>query len=409
MSGFVAELYRKGIVKSGNFRLKSGMTSPFYVDCKKIVQFPLLLNRIADAIIAATDLAGIDWVCGVPDGAVPFASVVSCKTGIPLLLARKQAKSHGLMDQVPNGPEPGDGVLVIEDVVTTGGSLESFCATLERHALVVKRKLCIVNRGLRGPSAIIPLPFLNGTPHPGNPLLPKLGNRVIWAADCGSMDEMLVKMTLYGPRIAIIKTHMDTFADFSPEKLDLFLRLKDKYGLLVWEDRKFADIGTVMSRQIKNSPFKYERWVDLFSLHAITGRESVECVFKENPSFRWILIGQLSSKGNLIDTAYTESVKNIYRAHEEVVGMVCQDYLGQDFVHIVPGVSGDNSGDMMGQSYSRPQDKVFADFLVAGRSIDKVLGQHGGCPAAPGGNITARLYEDGIKGEDKLEALNDTG
>ena len=374
MSHLVTELYRHGIIKHGNFKLKSGMTSPFYVDCKSIVQIPSLANRIVDELSKRIDAQGLNWVCGVPDGAVPFAAILSSKTNVPLLSVRKTMKQYGMADQVPSSAKSGDKVILIEDVVTTGGSIESFCSLLENYGLEVVMKICIVNRNPDSKiPAIVPLEFVNGTPCPSNPLLKRLNRRIIWAADCASMDEMLEKLDTYGPHIGILKTHMDTFADFNEDKLVRFIALKKKYDLLVWEDRKFADIGMVMDRQINNSVLKYDKWVDVFSLHAITGRESLETVFNRNPDFKWIIVGQLSSQDNLIDENYTRSAKVIYQSYENVIGMVCQEYLGPEVIHIVPGISNTRKEDKMGQSYSQQEDKQFADFLVCGRSIDSCL------------------------------------
>ena len=51
--------------------------------------------------------------------------------------------------------------------------------------------------------------------------------------------------------------------------------------------------------------------------------------------------------------------------------MVCQEYLGPEYIHIVPGISKHVEGDNMGQKYSTVVDKAFADFFVVGRSISK--------------------------------------
>ena len=374
MSHLITELYRHGIIKHGNFKLKSGMTSPFYVDCKSIVQIPSLTNRIIDELSKRINVQDLDWICGVPDGAVPFAAILSSKINVPLLFVRKTMKQYGITDQVPSSAKSGDKVILIEDVVTTGGSIEVFSNLLENYGLEVVNKICIVNRNPDSKiPAIVPLEFVNGNPCPTNPFLKRLNKRIIWAADCASMEEMLDKLDTYGPHIGILKTHMDTFSDFNEHKLVRFIALKKKYDLLVWEDRKFADIGMIMDKQINNSVLRYDKWVDVFSLHAITGRESLETVFNRNPDFKWIIIGQLSCPDNLIDKIYTQSAKSIYDSYENVIGMVCQDYLGPEVIHIIPGISNTRKEDKMGQSYSKLEEKQFADFLVCGRSIDSSL------------------------------------
>ena len=87
--------------------------------------------------------------------------------------------------------------------------------------------------------------------------------------------------------------------------------------------------------------------------------------------FKWILVGQLSSSENLITQEYTERCKEIYKQSVNIVGMVCQEYLGPEYIHIVPGISKHVESDDQGQKYSTVVDKAFADFYVVGRSISK--------------------------------------
>ena len=128
-----------------------------------------------------------------------------------------------------------------------------------------------------------------------------------------------------------------------------------------------------MIKQIKHSMYHYLDWVDMFSIHCISGFESVNAVVNEFPKLKWILIGQLSSSGNLIDSNYTNKCKTIYETHDNIVGIVCQEYLGPEFIHIVPGISKHVDSDSQGQKYSQMHDKDFADFFVVGRSISKFL------------------------------------
>ena len=126
-----------------------------------------------------------------------------------------------------------------------------------------------------------------------------------------------------------------------------------------------------MDKQIKNSTYCYEDWVDVFTIHCITGDQSVNYVINENPRFKWIIVGQLSSTNNLITTEYTDKCKEIYKNNTNVIGMVCQEYLGPEYIHIVPGISKNDDNDDKGQKYNTIEKKKFADFYVVGRSISK--------------------------------------
>ena len=119
---------------------------------------------------------------------------------------------------------------------------------------------------------------------------------IIWAADLPSMKQLFEQLDIYGPKISVLKLHIDTFNDFSQENLLKLVDYKKRYNLILWEDRKFADIGNIMIKQIKNSIYYYLEWVDIFSIHCITGYESLNATMNEFPKLKWIIIGQLSSK-----------------------------------------------------------------------------------------------------------------
>mgnify|MGYP001382939079 CR=1 FL=1 len=367
MDKIICEFYRKKIILHGNFVLKSGQESDIYINCRKISEYPQLMKMICDHM--KKDMIKAEWVCGVPYGAVPFATTLSLMTDIPQLILRKEKKDHGTGKQIEGEYRHGDTVILVEDVITTGGSLNKYAKLLEDSGLNVIMKKCIINRG--NVSELEPLIPFNELMSPNNILLPKLDKKIIWAADVNSMKELFTQLDVYGPKIGILKLHIDTFKDFSLENLLKLQEYKERYNLLIWEDRKFADIGNIMVKQIKHSTYCYEDWVDIFSIHCITGFDSVNAAIETNPKFKWILIGQLSSSENLITSEYTERCKEIYKQNINIIGMVCQEYLGPEYIHIVPGISKHVEEDNQGQKYSTVVDKAFADFFVVGRSISK--------------------------------------
>lgn len=367
MDKIICEFYRKKILLHGNFILKSGQESSIYINCRKISEYPQLMKMICD--IMKNDMIKAEWVCGVPYGAVPFATTLSLMTDIPQLILRKDKKEHGTAKQIEGDYKHGDTVILVEDVITTGGSLNKYAKLLEESGLNVIMKKCIINRGnIPDLEPLIPFDSLIT---PNNILLPRLDKKIIWAADVGNMKDLFTQLDIYGSKIGILKLHVDTFKDFSLDNLLKLQEYKQRYNLLIWEDRKFADIGNIMIKQIKNSIYYYEDWVDIFSIHGITGFESINAVIESNLNFKWVLVGQLSSSENLINSEYTERCKEIYKQNVNIIGMVCQEYLGPEYIHIVPGISKHVEGDDQGQKYSSVVSKSFADFFVVGRSISK--------------------------------------
>lgn len=122
----ILSLFDVGIVKFGKFKLKSGIDSPIYIDLRMIVSFPKLLQEVSNVMLSLLKKRGIqsDFYCGVAYTALPIATVMSLASNVPMVMCRKEgAKAHGTKKQIEGVFQPGQSVLVIEDVVTTGSSV----------------------------------------------------------------------------------------------------------------------------------------------------------------------------------------------------------------------------------------------------------------------------------------------
>ena len=78
MDNLILDLYEKNCIKSGEFNLKSGKKSPIYIDLKNIISYPYLVNNIKKLIWQQISDIECDNICGVPYGALPIASILSC-------------------------------------------------------------------------------------------------------------------------------------------------------------------------------------------------------------------------------------------------------------------------------------------------------------------------------------------
>lgn len=189
--------------------------------------------------------------------------------------------------------------------------------------------------------------------------------RICLAADVDSVEELLEIADTLGPYICLLKLHYDIIPDFHEKKCgDKLIELRKKHNFLIWEDRKYADIGSIMERQIRLNVIP---WANIVSVHALSGLESLKAIPNE---IGIIAIGELSSYENLIDSNYTNKAVGMCNQLENLVGFVGQrDFrLEQDSLMFVPGI-GRKSGDGKGQRYSSIMDKSFADVFVIGRSI----------------------------------------
>ncbi|KAK6758328.1 hypothetical protein RB195_015879 [Necator americanus] len=136
------------VFKFGEFVLKSGQKSPIYIDLRECFGYADLMSLASDglkSLIVGTDIE-FDAIVGVPYAALPYATLVSYRESKPLIIIRKEAKTHGTKKLIEGLYKKGDKVIVIEDVVTTGGSIQDVVDILRDEGLVVEDVFCLLDR-----------------------------------------------------------------------------------------------------------------------------------------------------------------------------------------------------------------------------------------------------------------------
>ena len=133
-------------LKFGEFRLKSGVLSPFYVDLRGIISYPPILQAIARRILNVLRPLHFDRIAGIPYAGLPIATAVSLAGNLPMLYARKEVKEHGIRRAIEGSFAPGDVIVPIDDVVTDGASKFEAAAPLVEAGLTVRDFVIFLDR-----------------------------------------------------------------------------------------------------------------------------------------------------------------------------------------------------------------------------------------------------------------------
>lgn len=197
------------------------------------------------------------------------------------------------------------------------------------------------------------------------------------ACDVSTEKELLHWADLIGPFICVLKTHIDILEDFTPRTPDALKGLADKHNFLLFEDRKFADIGQTVSLQYAKGIYRIAEWADLINAHIIPGPGIIEGLRQVGDPKKsgLLLLAEMSSKGTLAKGAYAEKARQMGEAHSDFVcGFISQRRLSDQpgMIHFTPGVKLKKGNDALGQRYRTIEEvllKEGSDIVIVGRDI----------------------------------------
>ena len=144
---------------TGRFVLRSGAISSEYFDKFRFESDPALLRRIARRMLELVP-PGTEVLAGLELGGVPIATAMALESGLPAVFVRKAAKAYGTCRAVEGAEVDGRRVVIVEDVISTGGAIAEGAAHLRAAGATITSVVCALWRGAGGPS----IPTLPGVP-----------------------------------------------------------------------------------------------------------------------------------------------------------------------------------------------------------------------------------------------------
>jgi uridine monophosphate synthetase len=150
----VLGLFEAQCIKFGQFTLASDKISPIYVDLRRIISYPKLFEKCVSSYVDLAKKIKFDCLAAVPYAALPATSGVAVELKVPMIYPRKEVKSHGTGQMIEGSFSKGETALLIEDVVTTGGSIVTAMQTLRDGGVIVKDVIVLVDRLQGGKSAL---------------------------------------------------------------------------------------------------------------------------------------------------------------------------------------------------------------------------------------------------------------
>lgn len=145
-SALAAALVTSQCVRFGTFTLKSGKTSPIYIDLRRLVTYPTVMRLVATEYARVLRRYKFDRIAGLPYAALPIATAISLEMNVPLIYPRREAKSYGTKAAIEGEFKKGERVVIIDDLVSTGETKVEAIDKLKSAGLNVTAVVVLIDR-----------------------------------------------------------------------------------------------------------------------------------------------------------------------------------------------------------------------------------------------------------------------
>ncbi len=148
IAALASDLFDIGCVKFGQFKLKSGLISPIYIDLRLLVTHPKVLRKVGMAMARLAHDKGLvfDRLAALPYAGLPIGVAVSLEMDRPLIYPRKEAKDYGTAKLVEGAYQAGETALMVDDLITKGTAKIEALKPLLDEGLLVKDIIVLIDR-----------------------------------------------------------------------------------------------------------------------------------------------------------------------------------------------------------------------------------------------------------------------
>lgn len=208
-------------------------------------------------------------------------------------------------------------------------------------------------------------------------LLDDKRTNLAFSADVTRASDLLMLAELLGPAICVLKTHIDIIEDFTPALTEELKRLARQYDFLLFEDRKFADIGNTVKHQYQGGCYHIADWADIVNAHSLPGPGIIKALSEvgQKQQRGLLMLAEMSSAGHLMGPDYIKQTLHMAEQYPEfVIGFITQHAVSPhpQWINMTPGIKLQTEGDPLGQQYITPEKAVLengTDIIIVGRGI----------------------------------------